>query len=333
MTPQPAADPTPPAPWLARVPAGLFAIPFGLLGLGGAWRRAAGFGWPWAEPLGVAIARLAVALLAACGLVYAAKALRHPQALGAEFSHPVPGSVMALLPLSVLMTVLHFGAPRHLPSLVAVLAALALQGVIAVRTVGMLATGAMRTAAVTPALYLPSVAGGFIGGMALATIGWPGWAALLFGMGLAAWALLEVRVLNRLFEGPMPESLRPTIGIELAPPALATLAAATIWPALPGEVLVVGLGIAAGPILTVAARWRWWGRVPFSIGFWSFSFPLAALASAFVEVVARGGWPSTVGAIALGVASAAIAYLALRTVGLALRGRLLPPPMVPAGSR
>ena len=119
----------------------------------------------------------------------------------------------------------------------------------------------------TPALYLPPAAGGFVGAMALSTLAYPGWAALLFGMGLASWALLEVRVLNRLFEGPMPEALRPTIGVELAPPAVATLAAGTIWPMLPGEVLIVGLGVAAGPIVAVMARYKWWHNVPFSIGF------------------------------------------------------------------
>ena len=339
----PLAPPSPPVPAsaavapqvprLARVPAGLFAIPFGLFGLGGAWRRAAGFGWTGAEPIGVAIATAGAALLAVLAVLYAAKALRHPRALGAELSHPVPCSVTALLPLSMLMAAMHFGAPRDAATLAAVLVALAIQGAIAVRAVAMIANGATATGAVSPALYLPPVGGGFVGGMVLAAIGWPGWAALLFGMGLVAWMLLEFRVMHRLFDGPMPEALRPTIGIELAPPAIGTLAAATIWPALPGEVLIVGLGLACGPVVTVAARWRWWTRVPFQIGFWSFLFPLAALAGACVEVVRRGGWPPEVAAVPLAIASGVAAFLVARTLRLAATGRLLPagPPAVPRG--
>ena len=124
----------------------------------------------------------------------------------------------------------------------------------------------------------------------------------------------------------MPEALRPTIGVELAPPAVATLAAGVVWPGLPGEVLIVGLGVAAGPVVAVAARYGWWGHVPFSLGFWSFSFPLAALAGATIEVVRRGGWPPVYGGVALAIASAAIAVLAAKTVRLAAQGRLLPPP-------
>jgi tellurite resistance protein len=161
--------------------------------------------------------------------------------------------------------------------------------------------------------------------MALNTLGYPGWAGLLFGMGIASWALLEVRVLNRLFEGVMPEPLRPTIGVEMAPPSVATLAVATIWPTLPADVLIIGLGICAGPIVAVIARYKWWSAVPFGIGFWSFSFPMAAMASAVIEVVRRGSWPANVGGIALGVASLIIVFLSVKTLVLLVHGKLLPP--------
>ena len=100
--------------------------------------------------------------------------------------------------------------------------------------------------------------------------------------------------------------------------------AASLWPALPGEVLIVGLGVSAGPLVAVMARWSWWSKVPFSIGFWSFSFPAAALAGAVIEVVRRGQWPALVGGVALALASSVILFLTIRTVLLALQGRLLP---------
>ena len=311
--------------WLSRLPAGLFAIPVGLFGLAAAWRRARAFDWPFAEPLESLLSGAGAALLLLLLVLYAAKCLRHPQVVATEFANPVAGSLMALIPLSLMLASVSFGAPGSAAWLALVLVALALQGIVAIRVVSILATGSLPAAFVTPALYLPPVAGGLVGAMALSALAYPGWAALLFGMGLASWALLEVRVLNRLFEGPMPEALRPTIGVELAPPSVATLAAGTIWPELPGEVLIVGLGVAAGPVVAVMARYKWWHNVPFSVGFWSFSFPLAALAGAVVEVVRRGGWPPLVGGIALTAASTVIAILAVRTLALLVRGRLLPP--------
>ena len=65
--------------------------------------------------------------------------------------------------------------------------------------------------------------------------------------------------------------------------------------------------------------------MPFNAGFWSFSFPLAAMAGATVEAVRRGNWNTQVGLAAVGIASVVIAFLAIRTLGLLVRGRLLPP--------
>lgn len=310
--------------WPARVPPGLFALPVGLFGLVGAWRRAAAYGWSVAAEVEQLLLWPATAIWAATLLLYLYKCARYPRAVLREFRHPVQSSLQALLPLSMLLAAIILGRSDQLVWLPLALLALALHGVIGYRVIAMLATGRLPENALTPALYLPIVGGALVGGMALATLGYPAWGALLFGTGLSGWALLEARILSRLFEGPMPEALRPTIGVELAPPAIATLAAAVIWPALPGNVLAVGLGIAVAPYVGVLARFQWWGKVPFSIGFWSFSFPLAALASAVIEAVHRGGWPAEIGLAALLIASAVIALLSVRTVALLLQGRLLP---------
>lgn len=320
--------------WLPRFPVGLFAIPVGLFALGGAWRRSAQFGWSTSLTVGDLLASAALVLLAMLLLGYLLKGLRHPQAVAAEFTHPLAGSLMALIPVSFLLCISYFGRPGHAGWLLFLLATLALQGVIAIRIVAIITNASLPAGAVTPVLYIPPVAGGYVGAMALQTLGYPGWAALLLGMGLVSWALLEVRVLNRLFEGAMPEALRPTIGLELAPATVGTLTVATLWPQLPGEVLIIGLGIAAGPLVAVLARYKWWRQVPFAIGFWSFSFPVAAFAAGVVEVVRRGGWPPAVAGAALALASTVIAYLLVRTLWLLVQGRLIPPlPVAASASR
>ncbi|HEY6096168.1 MAG TPA: hypothetical protein VIU93_14560 [Gallionellaceae bacterium] len=310
--------------WLERLHAGLFTVPFGLFTLSSAWHRAVGFGWEIAAAISTGLLWLAIALWVVMWLFYLTKLVRHPQSVVTEYLNHVQISLMALMPLSTLMFVILLGHPDSAGWLALTLFALTLQLFIAARVVSLLSHGQLENHTVTPALYLPTVTGSFLGGIALANIGYAGWGALLFGMGLAAWALLEARVLNKLFHGPMPDALRPIIGIEMAPPSAATLAAGAIWPALPGEVLIVGLGIAAGPILAVFLRYRWWHNVPFAVGFWSFAFPLAALAGAVVEVVRRGHWPTQVGGIALVIASSVITILFLRTILLLLSGELLP---------
>lgn len=310
--------------WLARLPVGIFAISVGLFGLVGAWRRAAAFGWNIAADVANFLVWPVGVVWAASLVLYTLKCKRHSQALKRECRHPVQGSLQALLPLSILLAIIQFNQPGQGVWLVLALLALGLHALIAFRVVSTLTMGQMPSNAITPALYLPVVGGALVGGMALALLHYPGWAAMLFGTGLSGWALLEARILRRLFEGPLPEAVRPTIGVELAPPIIATLAAAVIWPQLPADVLMIGLGVSIAPFVGVMVRYRWWSEVPFSIGFWSFSFPVAAFASVILEAVHRGGWPLWVGIAALLTASAVIAFLALRTAILLLQGRFLP---------
>jgi tellurite resistance protein len=317
----------PPArPWLARLQPGLFAIALGTLGLAGAWQKLE----PLAGAGGVAAAlRVAgLVVLVVVTLLWAAKLVRHLDVVRHEWKHPVQGPLLALFPVTwlVAITLLVPLAPAWRDTgLWLALAALALQAAIAWQVVSQLATGRMPAELLSPALYLPIVPGGFVGAMTMSVLGLPGWAALLLGMGAGGWALLEVRILHRLFAGPLPPELRPTLGIEIAPAAVGTLAVAALWPQFPGDLLMIGLGIASGPVFAVLTRWRWWTAVPFSVGFWSFSFPLAALAAAAVEAVRRAGWPAGVAQGAVLLASAVIAFLAVRTLWLLLQGRLLPP--------
>ena len=314
--------------WLARLPPGLFAIVFGLLGLAGAWRRLASVETGYTDIIATALLHVGTALLELLLLLWVIKFVRFRSDVQKDFAHAVNGALLSLLPLTVLLSVALWLPlrPQYLEIASSItVAALMLQGVIAWRVVSRVATGELPADMVTPALYLPPVGGGLIGALALNAVGAHGWAALLFGMGMGAWALLEARVMNRLFAGPLPPPLRPTLGVEIASAPVATLVAATLWPALPADVLLIGLGISCAPLIAVLARWRWWSAVPFSAGFWSFSFPIAAFASVVVEAVRRGGWPTPVAYAAVIIASALIGYLAVRTIALVLRGRLLPP--------
>jgi tellurite resistance protein len=324
--------PAAPAPWLQRLPPALFAIPLGLIGLAGSWGRL-GRADPQATlalSMQAALGLLGIVLwVLLCGL-WLLKLRRHPAQLRAMWGHPVQGSFLALLPVSTLLTAAAVAPTVAQPALWAallglVLLALGLQLGIAWQVVAQLTTGRIAPEQVTPALYLPTVAGGFVGAMALQALGLHGWAVLLFGVGLGAWALLEARILHRLFAGPLPLPLRPTLGLELAPTSVGALTLAVLWPQLPADVLLVALGIGTGPALAVLARWRWWTETPFSAGFWSFSFPLAAYAGVIVEAVRRGGWPLWPAWLAVLLASAVIAFLALRTLRLWQAGRLLPP--------
>jgi tellurite resistance protein len=318
---------SPAASAAARVPASFFSMVLGLAGLGAAWRAAArAYGVsPWlADALLAASAALWVTLLAA----QVVKALVAREALRAELEHPVQGSLAALGPASLLL--LASGIAAHLPDLARLLfwIGAAAQLALGVWLVGRWLLLPVDPKLVTPALYLPPVAGNLLAAIAAGAVGRgdAGW--LFFGAGVVSWLLVGAALLVRyLSAGELPAALRPLVAIEIAPPAVALVA----WQALEGgapDAISRGLlGFALFQGLVVARLLGRLREVPFSPAYWAFSFPLAALAAGALRQAAAAP-ASVAGALALPlfvVANAAIAALAWQT-GVALaRGRLLPP--------
>jgi tellurite resistance protein len=303
-------------------------MPLGIIGLSGAWQRLVPLGHTIGNPLSLYLFGAGLFLLALLTLLWLARLMLHFDVVRQEIGHPVQGALLAQWPVSLLLVTALIAPIFPQPAEVwwaITLAALLVAGLLAWPLVARPSSGQMSPGLVTPALFMPTVLGGFVGSMALGAIEQPGWAALLFGMGAGGWALLEIRIVPRLFSDPLPADMRPTLDMEIAPAAVGSLALATLWPALPVDALVICLGVTCVLLLAVLTRWRDWAAAPFTAGFWSFAFPLAAMAGATVEAVRRGGWPSQVGLAAVLIASTLIGFLALRTLVLLARGRRLPP--------
>ncbi len=105
-----------------------------------------------------------------------------------------------------------------------------------------------------PGYFLPSVAGGYVASIGAVTPSQPLLAEVLFGLGSASWVVLGPLNLARLmFRPPLPGALLPTIAIEIAPSALATLA----WLSPNGCRLdAVTSGLASCGLLMVLAQLR-----------------------------------------------------------------------------
>lgn len=311
---------------LANFKPGFFAIPLGILALSACWARLASFAdltYPWARYISTLLLDAGLACLTGLLIMLLLKLILMPGRVWQDALHPALGASFALVPVSCLLalTALIVQFPQSITVWrITTLLALVLQGVIAWRVVALLSTGALHSESVSPVLYLPIVPGGFVGAMVLYQLALPGFAMLLFGMGLGGWALLEIRILHRLFAGPLAPEVRPSIGLEIAPAAVGTLAALHLWPYMSGELIMIGVGVSSGPILAILTRWRWWSCLPFSVGFWSFSFPLAAVAAAMIEAVRRASWPQEVALATCLVISGVVWILLFKTLKMWVQG-------------
>ena len=311
---------------LPLVPASFFGIALGTLGLGLAWRTAARV-WALSPMVGEVVLALGVAVWVVVALLYAAKwLLARMQAL-AEFQHPVQCCFIGLAPATCLLVAL--AVAPHARGLGIVAFSLGASGTVAFAAyhAGRLWMGGLDASSTTPALYLPTAAGGFVIAIGAAGFGWQDWGRLAFGAGLFSWLAIESVLLHRLYTGPaFPAALRPMLGIQLAPPSVAALAYLNVGSGMPDLLAQVLIGYAVLQGLLLLRLLPWIMVEPFAPSHWAFSFGAAALAGAAARLAERG----SVGAITelapwlFIAANILVLVLAAKTLVLLTTGKLLP---------
>jgi tellurite resistance protein len=185
----------------------------------------------------------------------------------------------------------------------------------------------------TAVLYLPTVAGSFVIATVASALGYLGWAQLIFGAGAFSWLALESVLIHRLFVAdPMPPPIRPTLGIQLAPPAVGAVAYLAITTGAPDLFAHALIGYALLLTLILLRMLPWIGKQPFAASYWAFSFGVTALATAPLRMIERGD----IGPLAIlapwlfAFANLEIGALVIGTLYLIFVGRLLPGIPAPA---
>jgi len=312
-------------------PASFFGIALGLLAFGLLWRAAERL-WQLPQAISEIILAIGGAVWVLLILLFAGKWLFARTEARAEFADAIQCCFIGLAPVTTMLSALAL-----LPYAHDIAVALALLGAIgaivfAVYRSGGLWRGDRDLGTATAVLYLPTVAGSFVTASTLAALGWPDWGQLAFGGGVFSWLALESVLVNRLLHAPaLAARLRPTLGIQLAPPAVGAVAYLNVTGSH-GDVLVmamIGYAILQGLILLRLLPWIL--AQPFSAGYWGFSFGVAALPTAVIRLAGEGGsQPMQILApVLFAAANIVIGILAIGSLYLLLRGKLLPPPPAP----
>jgi tellurite resistance protein len=311
---------------LEYLPVGLFGSVMGLTGLSVAWRLASTH-FHVSMVISDAIATLAVSAFVALAIGYAVKSISAPAAVRAEFMHPIAGSLFGTILISLLL----------MPIVIAPVSLTMARGLWILGAIGMLGfawrmvdrwmNNRQANEHATPAWIVP-VVGLLDVPLAIPSLDLPplhGLMVLTLAVGLFFAIPLFTMIFARLlFEAPMPDPLQPTLMILLAPFAVGTSAYVTATGSF--DLFAQGLYAVALFLLVVLV-----GRLrhvlqccPFRVTWWAVSFPLAACAIASLRVATA--FESTVNDgvawVLLTGASAAIAWLLVRTLTGIARGEL-----------
>jgi tellurite resistance protein len=309
------------------VPASFFGMILGLVGLGSCWRVAVKL-WHLPTWIGESIMLIGVAVWLVLLLLFVSKWLWAREDAMAEFEHPVLCCFIALVPVSTVLVALAIAPYSH-----AIAVALFVVG-----TIGQLSFGVYRSGrfwmggrkpeTTTPVLYLPTVGGGLVSALSASALGYREWGALFFGAGIFSWLALESIIMQRLYLlEALPKPLRPTLGIQLAPPVVGCVAYLGITSGQPDTFAQILFGYGLLQALILLRLLPWLFQQPFAPSYWAFTLGVAALALSSLRLVERGmtGVMEGLAVLLFIGANIVIGSIALGTVRLLLRGKLLPP--------
>jgi tellurite resistance protein len=293
-----------------RIPPNYFAIPFGLAGLAAAWDTAA----PTLHT-SVAVPDAINILAGAVWLVLVVlHAARGPRSALADLRDPV---LAPFIPVAAIVGMLLGWALS---------AFLVITVVIGGWMTGQWIVGDLDQDKLHPGYFLPTVAGCLVGAFCAAEVHLHAIAEASFGIGIICWVLLGSLVLNRLFFRPtLPAALLPTLAIELAPPAVAGEAYFALGGQASSPVACVLGGYAVLMALVQLRLLPVYAKLSFSPAFWAFTFAYASAAADGLDWISHKKPPGAAvyAVIILAAITLFIAVIAIRTVNLLIRGKLL----------
>lgn len=313
------------------IPAAYFGMVLGIIGMGSAWRFAA-LHWGMPVAVGESLMALGCVVWLALTCVFLYKWLFRRDAALAEVRDPIQCCFISLFPGTMMLVGVAAAPYSRMLAL----------GLVLLGTLGQLAFAAYRSAglwrglhspeATTPGIYLPTVASNLISAIALGSLGYGEWGYLFLGAGIFSWLSLEPVILARLRTlGELPKPVRPTIGIQLAPPLVACTAYLSVNGGVGDIFAQVLFGYGLLQLIFLGRLLVWTFEQPFSPAFWSFSFGVSALAGAALRFLAHKpdsaiamlSWPIFI------FSNIVIALLLLGTLLRMVQGRFLLPRPTP----
>ncbi|MCU1583527.1 MAG: hypothetical protein JWM49_83 [Microbacteriaceae bacterium] len=309
----------------ARIPLNTLAVSFGLAGLAELWSTASTL---FSVPPFITELFWAAAAIAWLWLIvkHTAVGSRSPEPLSAQLRHPAQGPIAAVVPIVGMLLGANLFQFWPAAGEALVVVSIAAATLFAGWLLSFWLSGQLKPESTHGAYFLPTVAAALVAAATAADIGLPLLARGAFAVGIFFWVVIFTMLVARLaFLPALPAPLTPTLAIFLAPPAVAGNA----WFAIAGRhadsISMSLLGVTVLMVLVQVALIPRYRKTPFSLGFWSFSFPVTSAAGFGIEWLSVGtpvGWQIEAGAILLAVTVfiLAIGIRSLLFVGMNRRG-------------
>ncbi|CAN7546562.1 dicarboxylate transporter/tellurite-resistance protein TehA [Duganella sp. LjRoot269] len=297
------------------IPVSLFSMVLGLSGLGYALLSGSKL---WGIPQGVAETELLLTLVVWGGLIltYLVQFLRDPDLIAKEFHDPSQGSQAALIGISTLALVPGLVRYSFAGACVVAAAGISWHVGFSLWHTSKLWQGTRDINDVSPALYLPDVAGNFTSAAALGALGQADLAWLFLGAGVFSWLTLEPVIKNSIWHRPgLAPSRRPLMGIQAAPAVVCAASVLLVNPQITGPWVLMLLGYGLFQLMQGFRLISWLKVQRFARSYWAYTFGMTSALNVCLKLALAGNVAARALSLPLmTVVTAFIIYLFVRTV-------------------
>ena len=305
--------------FLAAPPVSAFAMVMGLSGLSLAWAKFAHVArLEYAKNFSQAFSVVAVTVFVVLTLGLLRKQFQAPEKLVEEWNHPVKSAFFGAISVGVcLLAAVIFPYSTELSNIVWLVGAfLHLMAMLAILN-AWVHRETLQVTHACPVWFIPAV-GNVVIPLAGARLGYVEFSWFFFSVGLIFWIVLLSLVMYRLMfvQPALPDRLKPTMAIFLAPPTVAF----SSWLLLTNRTVEQGLDGFAHFLMGVGfffaffllTQFKKFMSSPFFMSWWAYSFPTASF------TVAAFNYAMFVPS-AIYIAYAALAFTTVLIVGLFFR--------------
>ena len=270
--------------FLAAPPVSAFAMVMGLSGLSLSWTKFAhATQLTYAQNLSQVFGLLAATVFLVLILGLLRKLVQSPEKLLEEWNHPVKSSFFGAISVGIcLLAAVAYPYSEQLAQIVWIVGAtFHLFAMLAVLNAWVHREN-LQAAHACPVWFIPAV-GNVVVPLAGVKLGYIEVSWMFYSVGLIFWLVLLSLVMYRLMfvQPPLPDRLKPTIAIFLAPPTVAFSSWIALTGLTSGQALDpfghILMGIAFFFTFFLMTQFGRFAKLPFFMSWWAYSFPSAAL--------------------------------------------------------
>ncbi len=270
--------------FLASPPVSAFAMVMGLSGLSLSWTKFAhATNFAYAHSFSQAFGLLAATVFIVLIIGLLRKLIQSSEKVVEEWNHPVKSSFFGAISVGIcLLAAVAFPYSEQLAEIVWVVGAtFHLFAMLAVLNAWVHREN-LQTAHACPVWFIPAV-GNVVVPLAGVKLGFIEVSWMFFSVGLIFWVVLLSLVMYRLMfvQPPLPDRLKPTMAIFLAPPTVAFSSWVALTKLTPDQALDpfghILMGVAFFFTFFLITQFTRFAKLPFFMSWWAYSFPSAAM--------------------------------------------------------